>query len=121
MVNISITSAWMAANPQYSPNTFCIQIGEPGYKYFATSNQVNTNDRTSAVTNGGPAFVVLRMNESFDLGNEEFENLVYSSKNGGATNFITQLLYLVRKGAVQVQQDSGTPMTPSQIMAYTAP
>jgi hypothetical protein len=121
MVNISITQSWIAANPQFSANTFSLNIGEPGYIYLSISNAIRPEDRTSPGVNGGPSQVLLRMNESFDIGNEEFEMIVYSAKNGGKSNFLNRILYLVNNGIIQVQQDGGTPLSAKQVYSYSAP
>ena len=125
MVNITITDAWVTLqetlDPKFVPNSFTIQIGEQGFEYMADSNQIMPNDPTSPGTQGGPSLVILRPYESFDIGDVEFQNLVLSAQNGGSTDFITNILYLVRRAVIEVQQDGGTPLTPKQIINYTAP
>lgn len=121
MIYLSITQAWVTANPQLPLNAFTLSIGEPGYLYQSPSNSIVPSDRTSPAVKGGPSQVLLRMNESFSLGNQEFETIIYSAKNGGTTNFLNRLLYLVNNSIVQVQQDNGAPLSADDIYNYTAP
>lgn len=122
MINIGILDLWVDAqkliNPSFNTNTFTIQLGEPGFEYFSISNAIHPNDPTSPMQQGGPSMVILRPYEEFDIGDEEFANLVSSAKNGGSTDFITGILYLVRKGVIQVNHN-GVVLTPSQILNFT--
>lgn len=121
MINISITASWIAANTQLPANAFTMSLGEPGYIYETTSNSIVPQDRTSPAVKGGPSQVLLRMGQSFNLGDQEFETIIYSAKNGGTTNFLNRLLYLVNNNIVQVQQNGGAPLSADDIYNYTAP
>lgn len=122
MVNISITASEISNNPliQQSPSSYVLNLGSIT-KVILPSAVRSNKSPADPTRDGGQFFIALRPHETFPIENEIFEALVNNAINGGESSFLSQLIYFVNRGILQVQQDDGTPLTAKQIMAYSAP
>lgn len=121
MVAIQMTNAFRFTDPMVlaNPNRYYIELAEPGYKVPSISNQIYANDSSSGQQNGGPAQIKIYPDDQFLLTDEQFALLAQSAKQGGDTNFINILLYLVAVGTLEVLKD-GAVQTRTQILNFTA-
>lgn len=122
MVNISITASEIASNPliQQSPSSYVLNLGTITKVIIPSSVRAKSNS-ADPVRDGGQFFISLRPHETFPVENEVFQALVNNAVNGGEGSFLSQLLYFVNRGVIEIRQDNGSPLTAKQILSYTAP
>lgn len=121
-ITIKINDVFRYTDPTLlqNPNNYAIQIMEPRFLVPSPSNHISSSDIASGQVMGGPGFMKIRPDEEFIISNEQFETIVSSALQGGMTDFVNNLLYLVDSNILEVL-DNGTPMTPKQIIEYQAP
>lgn len=120
MVNISFTANALANDPVISVGGphFVLQLG-PVSGVLIPQN--TGNPPNEPLRYGGAFQLNLRINESIDLEDTEFQVLVNNATNGGDPSFLNRLLVLVTRNIIQVQQDNGLPLTKKAILTYSAP
>jgi len=122
MVNISITQSEIDSNPliKNNPAAYVLNIGSITKVIIPSAARSNISP-ADPVRDGGQFFIALRPYETFPIEDAVFQALVNNAVNGGEPSFLSQLVYFVNHGIVQVQQDNGSPLTAKQILSYTAP
>jgi hypothetical protein len=123
MINIRLNDTWVASNPVCSqnPNAFILIIGND--KSIVPSVERNLSTVADAVRNGSPFQINLVPYEDFQIDDTIFQNLIQNSSGGGNTELLNRLLHYVTVGVIVVYQDNniGSPLSPKQILGYTAP
>ncbi len=122
MINISITASEISRNSliQQDPSSYVLNLGTITKVILPSAARANSNP-ADPVRDGGQFFISLRPYETFPIENEVFQALVNNAVNGGEGSFLSQLIYFVNRGVVEVRQDNGSPLTSKQILSYTAP
>lgn len=120
-INISMTVQFRFTNPQVlqNPAAYFIDLSQNDLMVPSVSNQI-TSDTSSGARLGGPMMIRVRPDQSFTMLDEQFGNLVSSSKQGdtSTTDFINNLMYLVDNKTIQVDHD-GAILTVNQIYHFT--
>lgn len=110
MINIKLTSTFESTDPHLlaQPKAFVLNIAAEGV-LIPKVNHV-----------AGVYQLQLRKDETVQIEDAVFQNLVNTSRGGGlSSNFLNQLLSLVARGVVEVRQNASL-LTPVQILAFTA-
>jgi hypothetical protein len=121
VVNISFTPTALASHPVISTapaNAFALQLGPISNVLIPRPINASSAD---PIRNGSAFQINLRPGETFLIEDADFEVLVSNARNGGDVSFLTRLLDLIYENVLQVQQDNGAPLTPKQVLNYTAP
>lgn len=120
-INISMTNIFRFTNPQVlqNPAAYIIELGQNEMILPSVSNHI-TADASSGARLGGPGLIKIRPDQSFTMSDEQFGNLVNSSKDGdiAPTDFINSLMYLMGNQTLQVDHD-GTVLTVNQVYHFT--
>lgn len=121
-VTIKMTNTFRFSNPQVlaSPHNYVLDIAQAGYPVPSPSNQINPHDVSSSERLGGPALMKIRPDESFVLDDSQFETMVKSGLQGGMSDFLNNLIFLVSNNTLEVSHN-GTPLTTQQILDFGNP
>lgn len=118
MILIRIKDTKVAATPIMQVKGFVLQLDFPKNPIASISRSYPPDN---PLRNGGAHMISLRPSEEFGVEDTIFQNVVEASRNGGDTAFISQILYYVQNGILEVLQAPATILTAKQILLYVAP
>jgi len=118
VILIRIKDTKVAATPVMQVKGFVLQLDFPGNPIPSLSRGYPAND---PLREGGAHMISIRPSEEFGVEDTIFQNVVEASRNGGDTAFISQILYYVQSGTLEVLQAPATVLTAKQILLYVAP